>query len=265
MFHTINEKISKPIGNKNKGFQMLKKMGYKEGEKLGQNDNGIKEPLLPNTANSKREGIGMAHQKKRTSGSINIINQQTKHYSDSNLLSALHYKKINRCKTSIVKSLKLLSNLIEIKFPELTGKYCTKRQVLQAQADTNKELEEFVDNMMLMKEILEKESIAQIEIELYFDYLNLTLEKFQNINIKENLILKLKEKLQSKQHNEKTICLDIIQCFNSIEEFLLQFNENIINFINKNMYYCTYCYTQYPDLQEFLGSCAKCDYKDDDE
>ena len=265
MFHSINEKISKPISNRNRGFQMLKKMGYKEGQKLGLNDNGLKEPLLPNTGYSNREGIGTSFSKKKNSGTINNINHTTNGHLDSNLLSALHFKKINQIKYCIIKSLNLLSNLLEIKFPEQTKNYYTKRQVLEAQGDISNQLEDFVDNMMLMKEIIEKESIVVSEIELYFDYLKMTVEKFEKIKMKENIIIKLKEKIESNQHNQKTVCLDIIQCFNQIEGFLIQFNEIIINYINKNMHYCTHCNSQYNNFQEFLSTCTNCEYKEDEE
>lgn len=43
--------VDESISNQNKGFKMLSKLGWKEGQKLGRNEDGIEEPisLMTNT------------------------------------------------------------------------------------------------------------------------------------------------------------------------------------------------------------------------
>ena len=56
--------LSTAISSDNKGFQLLKKMGYKEGSKLGLNpSNGISEPI-PITLHLSRSGLGEQNEKK---------------------------------------------------------------------------------------------------------------------------------------------------------------------------------------------------------
>jgi len=263
MYHKLKEDNAKPLNSKNKGFQMLKRMGFKEGETLGINNNGLKEPIIPKTDIPKRQGIGNNNSSNKPSGNLSYSNDSKKQEnSKSGLLSALHYSKINKCKYKIIKNLKVLSNLLESRFPEITEKYYKTRKVINLREDCLRELEEFVENIIIMKGIIEKKSMNEEEIESYFDYLNLTLEKFDKICIKENLILKLKEKINK---TRVVSCLDILKNFSEIEEYLNEFNEQIIEYISRNMYYCTFCQTQYSSYQDFSSTCIECEYKEEEE
>ncbi|KAL0257210.1 hypothetical protein SLS55_008020 [Diplodia seriata] len=56
--------LDKAIDSSNKGFKMLAKMGFKEGDKLGKSDYGVAEPVRVQVKDG-REGIGMESEKKR--------------------------------------------------------------------------------------------------------------------------------------------------------------------------------------------------------
>lgn len=263
MYHKLNEDNAKPLNNKNKGFRMLKKMGFKEGGTLGINNNGLKEPIIPKTGIPKRQGIGINDNTNKPTRNISYSDDNKKQENyNSGLLSALHYSKINKCKYKIIKNLKVLSNLLESRFPEITENYYKCRKVINLKEDNLKELEEFVENIVIMKGIIEKKSMNEDDIECYFDYLNLTLEKFEKICIKENLILKLKEKLN---RSRVVSCIDILKCFYEIEEYLSEFNEQILDYISRNMNYCTFCQTQYSSYEEFSSTCFECEYREEED
>ena len=50
--------LQKPLDATNRGFEMLKRMGYKEGESLGQSNTGRVEPILPMEVKTSRSGLG---------------------------------------------------------------------------------------------------------------------------------------------------------------------------------------------------------------
>lgn len=62
----LEDALSKSMSPASKGFQMLSKLGYKPGSKLGAlgNENGMLEPVILETKEG-REGLGMANEKKR--------------------------------------------------------------------------------------------------------------------------------------------------------------------------------------------------------
>lgn len=56
--------LNKAIDSSNKGFKMLAKMGFKQGEKLGKGEYGVAEPIKLQMKEG-REGVGMESDKKR--------------------------------------------------------------------------------------------------------------------------------------------------------------------------------------------------------
>ncbi|KAF4309764.1 hypothetical protein GTA08_BOTSDO02432 [Botryosphaeria dothidea] len=56
--------LNKAIDSTNKGFKMLAKMGFKQGEKLGKGEYGVAEPIKLQMKEG-REGVGMESDKKR--------------------------------------------------------------------------------------------------------------------------------------------------------------------------------------------------------
>ncbi|KAH7060485.1 hypothetical protein B0J12DRAFT_566403 [Macrophomina phaseolina] len=56
--------LNKAIDSSNKGFKMLAKMGFKQGERLGKGEYGVAEPIKLQLKEG-REGIGMESDKKR--------------------------------------------------------------------------------------------------------------------------------------------------------------------------------------------------------
>jgi len=73
------EGLQKTIDSTNKGFEMLKKMGYKEGESLGKSQKGIVEPI-PIEVKTNRMGIGRENAVKILSETKSKIRQ--KHADD---------------------------------------------------------------------------------------------------------------------------------------------------------------------------------------
>ncbi|XP_018118512.1 G patch domain-containing protein 11 [Xenopus laevis] len=57
-------KLNEALGNENKGFALLQKMGYKKGQALGKKGDGIVEPI-PLNIKTGRSGIGHEEMKKR--------------------------------------------------------------------------------------------------------------------------------------------------------------------------------------------------------
>jgi hypothetical protein len=45
MYDRLTKCLNKPIGKSNKGYKLIQKMGYKEGEKIGRNNKGLDEPI----------------------------------------------------------------------------------------------------------------------------------------------------------------------------------------------------------------------------
>ena len=56
--------LNKPMAKNSFGLRMLEKMGYKEGEGLGKNGDGIKEPI-PIKLKSNKQGIGIEESERR--------------------------------------------------------------------------------------------------------------------------------------------------------------------------------------------------------
>ena len=54
---TVTASVHSSIKSDNKGFKMLSKLGWAEGQSLGKRDQGIKEPILV-TQNAERSGLG---------------------------------------------------------------------------------------------------------------------------------------------------------------------------------------------------------------
>jgi len=57
MKEKYTETISKPIDKSNRGFKLLEKLGFKQGESLGKSNKGIIDPLQP-TIKINKKGIG---------------------------------------------------------------------------------------------------------------------------------------------------------------------------------------------------------------
>jgi len=58
------EGLSSEIPEENKGFKLLKMMGYQQGMKMGKNENGIDEPI-PLLVKRGRSGLGVEEEKRR--------------------------------------------------------------------------------------------------------------------------------------------------------------------------------------------------------
>ncbi|CAM4886496.1 unnamed protein product [Rotaria socialis] len=90
--------LSTAITSDNKGFQLLKKMGYKEGSKLGANQvNGLSEPIKINIHPS-RSGLGEVNEKKEKSRMKeeikNKFNQQIQSTYQDNLKQRYYFKRV---------------------------------------------------------------------------------------------------------------------------------------------------------------------------
>lgn len=90
--------LSTAISSDNKGFQLLKKMGYKEGSKLGVNQaNGLSEPI-PIKLHPSRSGLGEQNEKKekiRIKEEIKTkFNQQIHSTYQDNLKQKYYYKRL---------------------------------------------------------------------------------------------------------------------------------------------------------------------------
>lgn len=71
----LEEGLSNPLDSTNKGFRMLAKMGFKEGESLGKTNPGIKEPL-PMVIKQGRTGLGESKKEfKKPRVEIKDVNQ----------------------------------------------------------------------------------------------------------------------------------------------------------------------------------------------
>ena len=55
----LHQTISNPIDKSNRGYKMLQKLGFKEGESLGKGNKGILNPLKPEIKESYKSGLGL--------------------------------------------------------------------------------------------------------------------------------------------------------------------------------------------------------------
>lgn len=71
------------ISSENKGFKLLSKLGWKEGQKLGKNENGIDVPV-PLVTNTGTVGLGfeggVVDATKHVHSSVNSLKQQQKNF-----------------------------------------------------------------------------------------------------------------------------------------------------------------------------------------
>lgn len=143
--------LSTAITSDNKGFQLLKKMGYKEGSKLGANQtNGLIEPI-PIKIHPSRSGLGEQNEKKekvRVKEEIKAkFNRQIQSTYQDNLKQKYYWK---RLRVDIAKCQSICERLDREKF-NLDDNILWKKskQDLVRDEDDDKEEEEEGDQMTM--------------------------------------------------------------------------------------------------------------------
>ena len=109
----LAETISNPIDKSNRGYKLLQKLGFKEGESLGKSNNGIIDPLKPEIKTNNKAGIGNEpstdSDKKDPKKEAEI---QLNHIFTLNYLSSKKLIEIISHKNRLDKQVSLLINLI---------------------------------------------------------------------------------------------------------------------------------------------------------
>ncbi|GAX81995.1 hypothetical protein CEUSTIGMA_g9423.t1 [Chlamydomonas eustigma] len=87
MIRGREEGLNAPLSSKNKGFELLKKMGYQEGQGLGKSSSGRVEPLRPEVRGT-RTGLGVHEQKKQRMEQQQQQRDKERRYHEAKTLAA---------------------------------------------------------------------------------------------------------------------------------------------------------------------------------
>ena len=156
---TREQGLSTAIASDNKGFQLLKKMGYREGSKLGANQtNGLSEPI-PIKIHPSRSGLGEVNEKKeqiRKKEEVKTkFNQQIQSTYQNNLKQKYYFK---RLRIDIAKCQSICERLDREKFhlEENSLWKNSKPEVVEVQEEEEQEEEEDMNDQLNMENQLKK-------------------------------------------------------------------------------------------------------------
>ncbi len=150
--------LSTAITSDNKGFQLLKKMGYKEGSKLGPNQTkGLIEPI-PIKIHPSRSGLGEQNEKKekiRVKEEIKSkFNQQIQSTYQNNLKQKYYFK---RLRSDIIKCQSICEKLDREKFNLEENILWKNNEVnIDQDDDDDEEKEEDGNNQLTMEDQLKR-------------------------------------------------------------------------------------------------------------
>lgn len=178
------KKLETPIDRKNKGFKLLQKMGFKEGDTLGINSNGLVEPIKINTLNIARKNIKQ------------LPNFKEEKIKNTNLESNLNLNllKITKKISKLIQYLKIILNLNETNSLELIiNKTISLFETIQFKIEKCK-LEELINiisftniKIYLQNNISHTHNDVLIKFEKSIDDILIFFEEFVMITFNYNL------------------------------------------------------------------------------
>jgi hypothetical protein len=107
MEESLQQGLSKTIDSKNKGFKLLSKFGYKEGDGLGKDGSGIIEPISNIGKRKHKEVAGIGILEQRAKKLKEILNNKEQAIEEFMKISVMkrNYKKLKKDKSKVMKIL----------------------------------------------------------------------------------------------------------------------------------------------------------------
>jgi hypothetical protein len=262
MYEKLQNGLSKPLDNKNKGHRLLLKLGYKEGEALGKNKTGICEPIdISKHIPSLKAKFDNVNRLSKEDEKYNILlDSKMSFFNEINN----KLKKIIHQRETMIKNLDTLCNLYYLRYN------------IQDRFKKTIEIVEFQD-----ERIYTYNGYYIPTLQRCISKLKITLEMFTNEAICLNCLPGCNcnyNKYQAFTDTKQTIDFNLTkffrelirlaekshipECHNLIENFytlLQQNNLEIKTYIRRNFLHCLTCSSDYLTFEEFDEHLKDCE------